>query len=188
MSSCCGKKAAPPCPAKSYTKTEPHEYTKGAQLHFFSHLSAAQVVITTPAEPTDLCEPADVDCQAACGRIWLWFAPDFSSVKYELHVYNGTCVTSAQLFDGRAGVNGVAVAELFNAGCCGPIDVNGCLSEGVLYNCDLLANAESMPTPCGQEPINIAALYQLVRDNYVYVAVNGGEPVEQLIRGQVFSA
>ena len=195
MSSCCGgaKKHVPyggGGAVKAFTTKAPVEYTKGAQLHFFAHLIAAQVVITVPAEPTDRCEPADTDCcQSACGRIWLWFAPDFSSVKYELQVYNGVNVQTAHLFDGRAGTNGVPIAQLFDAGCCGPIDVNGCLSEGVLYNCDLLANAEATPPPCGQAPINIAALYQLVRENYVYTAVaSGDEPPDELVRGQVFSA
>lgn len=190
MSSCCGgaKKHVPYGGAvKAFTTKAPVEYTKGAQLHFFAHLVAAQVVNTVPG---DRCEPADTDCcQSACGRIWLWFAPDFSSVKYELQVYNGVNVQTAHLFDGRAGTNGVAIAQLFDAGCCGPIDVNGCLTEGVLYNCDLLANDEAPPPLCGQAPINIASLYQLVRENYVYAAVaSGDEPPVELVRGQIFSA
>lgn len=203
MSSCsapscgCRNKSARSTACCSNTLPQPGKV--GAPIHFYAELTSAQVVALadstcivppSPASPLSPLSPAsassppaqvraaaDIDT-TSCGRVWLWFAANFDSVRYRVEVFQGKRITGAYLHAAPAGYEGAAVAVLFES-LADPVDVNGHLVEKVLHNGDLI--------PCVDGPINIAELYTLVRDSAVYVDITSQAYPSGVLRGQIFS-
>lgn len=139
------------------------------QLEVLAKLSAAQIT-TTPTPDTD-----------AKGKLWLKFAPDFSSVEYRLTVrgLGEDSITSASLNQGAAGATGSVVAELVPSAEADNFD--GC-KIGTLTRTDLVGPLD--PLAGG----TIAQLYALARDGQLYVNVTSDDFPNGVVRGQVYLA
>ena len=109
----------------------------------------------------------------------LLFAHDFSSVSYDLDVFQGTGIEFAHLHCGIAGTNGPIISFLFSSP--GGVAANGDLSSGTL------TNAEIMPVMCGDvNLVNIAALHEAILRRQVYLNVHSLANPPGEVRGQIF--
>lgn len=156
------------------------------RVAFSCRLSNAHVLIEEEEEEP----PVPIDHthkmkEEVHGEFYIKFSPDLSSAYYKLYVWNSDIhtVTSASLYAGYANQIGEQICNIFHLIDDDPTSVNGVLSKGILTNEDI----EHIHAPNGYPLTNMAALYQAIEMNMVYVQVDGVRPFDKgLLRGQIF--
>ena len=115
------------------------------------------------------------------GAMVLKFQKDFSRIKYRVRLMNGVGVTMAHLHCGAAGETGALLVDLFQGNMTVGVDINGVLVHGNLLNDDIINQT------CANRTINnVASLYNLVREGFVYLNVHTVANPEGEVRGQFF--
>ena len=102
-------------------------------------------------------------------RLGMTFYAGFSSVEFELDVYDGVNITQAHLHCAPAGVNGPVVAFLF--GLQPPVHVDGELVYGEIMNDDIVS-FDDPNGACGVTINNVASLYEAILQRKIYLNVH----------------
>jgi CHRD domain len=130
-------------------------------------------------------EVPDAIATKTTAELELTFDRGLTEVEYKLIVNNGKSITQAHLHCNFAGANGGIIANLavLNADLAGVgEDVDGTLVEGVLTTDDLLDCAE-----LAGFTVNIATLYDSIRDGAIYLNVHSTANPSGVVRGQIFA-